>query len=347
MAANRFLIKSRLDVPPEAWDSFADKSDEAWLWHRYVFQDTLATWGKTDHSFAVFDEASPGSLIAICPLHLTKSNLVRVIPYHTLDSLGGIALQNELGTKYRRKISEFIRNHLLTLAQQQNVAEINLTLSPMAPAYRGENCPRVNPLLELGCLNSLTQTYVLNLQNGSGKIWDGMETRARTLIRKAEKSGVTVRLASSRDIDIYYDLHCQTYQRNHITPHPKAYFKAIGDYFLPEGLSVIFLAELDGKIVAAENFGFYKNGTNYWTGASSVQGLELGASSLLQWYAIQHMVAQKAEWYEVGEGFPATRTGKAKGLNDFKKSFGGELYPYYRGRLIRTSWRSKVARLRA
>jgi hypothetical protein len=26
--------------------------------------------------------------------------------------------------------------------------------------------------------------------------------------------------------------------------------------------------------------------------------------------------------------------GKLKGLNDFKKSFGGELYPFYRGQLI-------------
>ena len=38
-------------------------------------------------------------------------------------------------------------------------------------------------------------------------------------------------------------------------------------------------------------------------------------------------------WYETGEGFPQVGAGKSKGLNDFKKSFGGEMYPYYKGNL--------------
>jgi hypothetical protein len=41
----------------------------------------------------------------------------------------------------------------------------------------------------------------------------------------------------------------------------------------------------------------------------------------------------RLSWYEVGEAFPNVKEGKLKGLNDFKKSFGGSLYPYYKGRL--------------
>ena len=99
-------------------------------------------------------------------------------------------------------------------------------------------------------------------------------------------------------------------------------------------LAHILLAEWEGKIVAAENFGVYKRRAIYWTGAASDMGLSVEANSLLQWTAIQWMVDNGFEFYETGEAFPAARTGKDKGLNDFKKSFGGSLYPFYKGRLV-------------
>jgi len=47
------------------------------------------------------------------------------------------------------------------------------------------------------------------------------------------------------------------------------------------------------------------------------------------------MVDTEIARYETGEALPHVTEGKAKGLNDFKKSFGGKLYPFYRGRSIR------------
>ena len=45
------------------------------------------------------------------------------------------------------------------------------------------------------------------------------------------------------------------------------------------------------------------------------------------------MIESGVEWSETGEAFPAAREGKSQGLTQFKESFGGELYPIYRGRL--------------
>jgi hypothetical protein len=330
------LLKAclRPQLGREKWDAFVASCDQAWLWHFYDLQDAISTWrGKRDMSFAVLDG---DTVLAVIPLHAIEYREAKVIPWAVLDSLGGIACKNDLGEKHQRKIQEFSLGHIQKTAEQLRAVEINMLISPMAPAYCGRQCPRVNPLLELGFDNVLTQTWVMDLQKGGEAVWAGFEKRARTAIRKAEKLGVQIRMAeaSQEDLDIYYRLHSETYTRTGVRPHPKAYFEAIWRDFLAKGLAYIFFAEYENKVVAAENFGVYKDAAIYWTGASSTKGLELQASSLVQWSAMKKMIADGIAWYETGEAFPNAQEGKTKGLNDFKSSFGGELYPLYRGRII-------------
>ena len=64
-------------------------------------------------------------------------------------------------------------------------------LAPMTPSLRGERTPRINPLIHFGFSNDLTQTWVLDVRAGADALWDGMEGRARTAIRKAEAAGIT------------------------------------------------------------------------------------------------------------------------------------------------------------
>ncbi len=213
--------------------------------------------------------------------------------------------------------------------------EINISLNGLAPAYRGEKTKKINPLIFLGYENTLGQTWMIDLRPGKDVIWGNMEKRARNAIRKAEKSGVVIHQASNEDdIKIYYDLHCKTYHRTGVKPHPRTYFEAIWKDFISRGMANAFFAEYNGQVVAAENFAVYKNAAVYWTGATNELGLAVQASSLIQWSAIQWMISQGIEWYETGEGFPNLLSGKLKGLSDFKKSFGGELFPLYRGRMI-------------
>lgn len=328
-----FRVAMRKDLGRAAWDALADASDEAWLWHCYDLQDALETWrGSADESFALLspDEDEP---LALVPLRRVMRKVLGTMPLFVLDSLGGPALRNGLGDRRRRALLAAAREHLASLARAGLCLEVRLALPPMAPALRGSACPRVNPLLAMACENTLTQTWVVDLREGRESVWNRMDGRARTAMRKAEKTGVTVRQAGPDDCSVYYRLHCDTYQRTGAQPHSAKYFDAIWERFLARGLVRIWIAELDGEPVAAENFGVYKRAAIYWTGAASAKGLAAEANSLLQWTAMQWMMTNGIEWYETGEAFPHASAGKQKGLNDFKKSFGGELYPYYRGRL--------------
>jgi hypothetical protein len=334
-----FRIVTRKDVGRTAWDALADASDEAWLWHRFDFQDALAAWpGSNDDSFALVvpDEDEP---IALVPLRRVIKRLAGTFLVSALESFGGVALRNGIAASRRRNLLDAVRNAIHKRAQAGICVDARISLPPMAPALRGQSCPRVNPLLEMGCSNTLTQTWVVDLRGGRDAVWEQMEGRARTAVRKAEKSAVSVREARQDDLQVYYRLHLETYRRTGAPPHSKDYFAAIWGDFLGKGLARIWVAELDGEPVAAENFGVYKEAAIYWTGAASVKGLEAEANSLLQWTAMQWMIDNGIQWYETGEAFPQSRGGKEKGLSDFKKSLGGDLYPYYKGRLpVGTFW---------
>jgi hypothetical protein len=310
-------------------------SDDAWLWHCYDLQDALCTWpGRRDVSFAVRDPSERGEFVAVVPAHVTTRRVAGLVPWSSVESFGGPAYRPGLADRHKHAVVKAVAACLTDLAKQQRAGEIEVAISALTPAVRGEHVPRVNPLLELGCLNTSTQTWLLDLRGGEAALWDGMEGRARTVIRKAERAGIAIRAATATDLDAYYALHQATAARTGIRPHPRAYFAAIWRDFLANDLAHVLLAEHEGSVVAAANFAVFKRGALYWTGAASERGLELGANALLQWRAMQWMLGAGVEWFETGEAFPNLADGKLKQLSDFKKSFGGTLYPYYRGQII-------------
>jgi GNAT acetyltransferase-like protein len=328
-----FRVVQRKDLGRDEWDALADASDEAWLWHRYDLQDALETWpGSTDESFALMDPES-GQALGLVPLRRITRRLASVFPLHVLESLGGVAVRNGMGERRHRAILKMAAVTLTEKSRKGICLETRVALPAMAPALRGENCPRVNPLLDMGCENTLTQTWVVDLRAGADAVWNQMEGRARTAVRKAEKAGVTVREATPSDLQTYYSLHQETYRRTGAVPHSKDYFAMIWDRFLSRGLARIWVAEHDGEPIAAENFGIYKKAAIYWTGAANSKSLDVEANSLLQWTAMQWMMRNGIEWYETGEAFPQFDNGKNKGLSDFKKSFGGSMYPYFKGNI--------------
>jgi Acetyltransferase (GNAT) domain len=322
----------RAEVGREAWDALADTSDDAWLWHVYDMQDALATWpGATDRSFAlVGDDDTP---VAVFPLIATEQRRIRgLVPSTTLLSTGGPAVAARFTGKAREEILEAGVGHVREHAAGES-AKLDVVLPPTAPSLRGERCPRVNPLLELGFENTLTQTWLLDLRADLDAVWSGTMRTARRKIRKAEAEGIIVRQAREGDLESYYEMHVENYERTGARPHPRAYFERIFSDFVSTGRSLFLLAELDGELVAGRNFGLYKQAGGGWTGASTPRGLEAGANGLLQWRLIEAMIDAGCEWCDLGEAFPEARRSKDAGISFFKGTFGGELYPLYRGRM--------------
>jgi hypothetical protein len=327
------VIVARRGVGRERWDAVADASGDAWLWHLDALIGALWTWrGATDLSFGL--AAPDGELLGLMPLTAFEERRARglVRSAHVL-SLGGPAVSTGMSDKHRSALRQALVDRAFELTRAAGGGTLEVTLPPLAPALRGESCPRINPLLELGFENALTQTWMIDLRSGRDAVLAGIRDRARGELKRAERAGLEVREANrSTDVDIYYDLHLQTYERTGATAHPRKYFERIWSDLVPAGRAVVFFAELEGEVVAARNFATYKRSGLYWTGASNQRGLGLGAGALLQWHALEWMLERNYEWAETGEAFPGTVDPKLQGLSLHKASFGGSLYPLFRGR---------------
>jgi Acetyltransferase (GNAT) domain len=330
-------IVSREQLGREAWDGAVEASPEAWLWHRYdVCDATIRDWeGRSDAGFALLSDRA--EVEAVVPGFILERRTRFGLPVRNLESFGGPALSTTLGRSRRRTTLDAIAAELQKRAAASRALRATISLPPMAPALRGPTGPRCNPLLYLGCSDVSGQTWVMDLRDGVDAVWGRLEGRARTNIRRAETAGMTARPSrSADDWQHFYELHKVTYARLGVPSYPAALFHTIFERLIPAELCWVLFAELNGRVVAAQNIACYKQGGYYWHGFATDLGLESNAMTFLLWQSIKMLISSgKAHWFDCGEAVVGAGAGdgKMRKLSDFKKSFGGELYPHFRGQI--------------
>lgn len=328
-------IVTRRQLGREAWDAAVDGSAEAWLWHRYdLCEATVQDWpGRSDASFAVLNDQ--GQVEALLPAYILERKGYLGFRVHDLHSNGGPAVMPAVGRSRRQHVLEAVAAQLQAQAESSRVIRTSISLPPMAPAWRGPDGPRCNPLLYMGCEDTSAQTWVADVRAGSEAAWKGFEGRARTSVRRAEEAEVTVRRSTAAsDWHAFYELHQVAYRRLGVPSYPAALFRAIFEQLAAAGLCFIYFAERRGTQIAAANIACYKQGGYFWHGFASEEGLRTNALTLLIWNAINDLAGNGTlEWLDCGEAVLHPGGNKYRQLSDFKKSFGGELYPAFRGRM--------------
>lgn len=169
-------------------------------------------------------------------------------------------------------------------------------------------------------------TLVVDIGQGADKVWDGFESRARNMVRKAEKSGVVACTTppSMADMQSYYEMLTETFRRQGChPPHPFSFFQAILDHLVPAGQLEFISAKIDGRIVAGAIFLCHGERMMYLSGTSNEEGAKLAANSLIQWVAMKQAIGKGMIEYDLGG------IGKAR-IDKFKESFGGRLVAHHR-----------------
>jgi len=259
LSAERLRIEPLGKISEVDWNEFVALAPEAWLWHRTDAVRALALWpGKRDLSFSVVNDS--GKILAIFPLLLVTRGLLWPLTINRLESLGGPALHPGLSRGQRKAVFLAVFNRLKEIGESYRVWETNVSLSAMAPILSSAEAPRVNPLLEWCFENRMAQTWVIDLRGKSqDDIFRGYSETTRNEIRRLIKTDHSVREASGeKDFEIYYRLHCETYRRTGVRPHPRSYFDSIFHTFIPNCLSRILFFEKHGEVVAAQNTCFFK-----------------------------------------------------------------------------------------
>lgn len=321
---------TRKEIGSEAWDSFAEASQEGWVFATDGWQELILKvdeWALEDVSFGAYED---GALVAIMPLQHQ--------PEHSRAAssgwgLAGPLLNSKLDGKRRTKILRQVLSHAEDTVANLGVTSLEIGLSPATQraltTLRG-----VNPFAEAGYEDQSGITRMIDLHVSQDELWSGLSANARQMVRKAQQAGYTTqRVTWISTLDEYYTIHIENYERTGVSPHPRTYFEGIAQYPGQAGHSVLFAGlDPDGTKIAFHNDARFNVGCLYHTGCSSADHLDSGINYLLMWDAICAAKNDGFEWYNVGDVFPAATQGKQHGLSVFKSKFGGELHRSFRAR---------------
>jgi hypothetical protein len=282
-------------------------------------------WGLEEFSFGLREN---GKLVAAVPLQFNPHN-------GSMSSSGwggsGPVLLGSLTGKIRQRVMQAALDHCVDFARERGASHFDLSLNPVTRTSI-DSAWGVNPFSFYGFDDRSGLSQVIDLDPSVDELKAGLTADARRQIRIAQEHGYTVERADwGSQLDRYYALHRDTYQRTGVQPHPKEYFAGLATYMAPSNHSVLWLARSrEGEPVAYHNAAWFGEGGYYHTGCSAKTANDLGVSYILFWEALLGAKAAGLRWYDCGAIFPNATESKQRGLTTFKTKFGGEAHRLFK-----------------
>lgn len=181
--------------------------------------------------------------------------------------------------------------------------------------------------------------WLLDIRFSEEELLSGMRKNCRSAIRKAQISGVKVRVsADPSDLKYFMKLYQDTAQRQAFVPFPENYIKREFEAFAESGSAAIFLGEHEGKVRSAALIIFTASEAFYHQGAS-VTGDPVPVSHLVQWAVILEAKRRGCGFYNFwGVSAESQTRHPWSGLSYFKRGFGGFDQNYAHAQDLPLSW---------
>ena len=172
----------------------------------------------------------------------------------------------------------------------------------------------VEEVRRLGIRHRVFRGYEIDLTQEADILFDAMDSSCRRCIRKAEKSGVTVEIATDDTFaEEYYDQLKEVFARQRLVPtYPVERVRALVRHVLPTG-NLLLLRAKDGggRCIATGIFPAFNDTMYFWGGASRTEFRQLRPNEAIQWFAMRHWKSRGVAKYDMGGG------------GDYKEKYGG------------------------
>lgn len=179
-----------------------------------------------------------------------------------------------------------------------------------------------------------TATVRVDLEPTAGEILARMHRTHRANVRKAERTGVRVRVGGERDLAAFWGLIEATSSRRGFVPYPARYYETMWRVFAAEGRARLLMVERDGCLLSsALDVGFADSVTCKMGGWSGARGVF--PNEPMHWSGMLWAKECGYRWYDF-DGFSrslalALRSDAVlsksalSGVARFKLGFGGEV----------------------
>jgi lipid II:glycine glycyltransferase (peptidoglycan interpeptide bridge formation enzyme) len=170
---------------------------------------------------------------------------------------------------------------------------------------------------------------IIDLRKAEAELLAQMKPKTRYNIGLAERKGVKIRESKEiADMECFWQLVKQTSKRDGFASHTKEHYRKIFEIFSAEGLIRLFLAEYQGKVIAAALVSFSGTNATYLHGASADLYREVMAPYFLQWQIILSAKQAGFIFYDLGGVNGLSYFNKKwQGITRFKTGFAENLKP--------------------
>ena len=181
-------------------------------------------------------------------------------------------------------------------------------------------------------------TYRLPLPADRQKLWQRLERRTRTAVRKAEKEGYRFRRLDDPElVRRQYELVYSSSPNPGRPPGESALVERFARAASDAGLTEMYVAESpSGAIAAAVVFARASREVFAWVAGADPAFRDSGAASFLYWRFLEQTTFQSFDF--VGANI--------RGIALFKRGFAGDLVPYFHTQGYRSRWLRGLTSLR-
>jgi len=299
-------------------------------WNEYLLNSPQAHFLQSIHMVKVFQQISfrpflvlaeregsiVGGLISYAWFGDSKFPLAKLFS-RLYSYYGPILSSSEIHTSLLEKLLRFVYQ----INEKNFIMDHQISFIPQMGAHN------ILETMKYSETASLRYTFVLDLRESRQKLWESLEKRCRSAIRRAENEGLRIVHESSIEAPkIFHWLHLVTAKRLGIHPDPYSFIEAIWKNLVPSGHAKFYFVYHKDHPIAGAIITNFKKKLYYYMSASLKEYRNLYPNNFLQWQIIQDGKNGGYEFYDfMGSPGKEQKEHPEYGLYLFKRSFGGEM----------------------
>ena len=222
--------------------------------------------------------------------------------------------------------------------KRRNIYKCEFLLSSLSSSIINTKRSIPNPLFPLIDSDNSSFTWIINLKEKSiDEISYNFSKKAKDILNKNKDQLKFIEVKKkdlSKILVNFYNFYTSTAKRKKINTHSFEYFKYIFFNFPEKNKKIFYVVNDKNDILTISIFGVCKKNVIYWCNSSNQKGLDVSANYFCMSKSIEFFKNNGCIFFEFGEGFNSFNESGQKGLNHFKKSFGGIQFPLFRGEKI-------------
>jgi hypothetical protein len=304
---------SRRAFSADKWDAFVWRSENGTIFHERAFLEYHPPKRFTDHSLLF---RVKGNVRALFPAIEWQIDKDKTLYSHRGASYGGFVCEElsiENALDYVRALKQY--------AAQEGFSRIILTPPPMLYGRRPTNYIEYALLREGFRYQKRELTAIVPVPPSEDEILSLWKQEARTAMRKARKSGVSVRL--SDDYEAYFEILSHNLMMRHgVTPtHSLTELQYLAQRF-PERIELWAAYTDETMIAGVVNFLANERVTLAFYISDNKEYQDLRALNLVFYEIFRRCRERGAEYYDFGTF--TLNMQPNMGLGKFKETFGAQ-----------------------